>query len=259
MCPLLPVAHSSYITLPWPLLFHCRHEFASQMAHLSSGLSVLQSSFELMQDFVQLPTIHIWHQQLRQVMSQALLQELKALPPVQSCPAALLTPASRLLVQADRLLEPNQASRPTKLLESNQAIFDQLHQSGDTSGLSHQDSLARPSALPEQDTVPESVKLPNEAPVRSLPNQASLHSQQSLPIQAAASAQQHLPTLARPGPTTQQATARHLPKQASSSKSSFLTACLAELLRLSEPYSSQYQPLLCGWYDAEGEQLVDLG
>ena len=212
------------------------------MAQLSSELSVLQSSFELVQDTVQLPTIHIWHQQLRQVMSHALLQELKALPPVKLCPA-LSKSAARLPVQADRLSEPSHTSKlpepdqASKLPGPSQATPTQLYQSVDGSMLRHQDSPATSSALPEQDTQPASVNLPSEAPASSLPNQASSHSHQSLPSQATVSAHQHLPTLARP---SQQATARHLPNQASSPRGGFLTACLAELLRLSEPHSSQY-------------------
>ncbi len=41
-----------------------------------------------------------------------------------------------------------------------------------------------------------------------------------------------------------------LPKQAVTAQPTFLRVCLAELLRLTNPTQSQFQPLLCGWYTA---------
>ena len=179
--------------------------------------------------------------------------------PKQARPAALPDQASNTTVPSqatsDQMMHPSRASQPSEPLQ--ELAEGQLSESFGIAR-EQQNSPAHPSSLPVQavDAAPHGV--PNEAASTSLPHQATLPLDQSLPSDATLSSQQSLPRQARLGSAPQQATARHLPKQASSSKGSFLRVCLGELLRLSDPYSSQYQPLLCGWYDAAGEQIVGL-
>lgn len=277
----LQVLHDSYKRAPWwpqelqkylhdwlavtkVCLVFCRHEFATQVVQLASELSVLQSSFQRVQDFVQLPTIRIWHRQFQLVMSQALSQDLQALSPARVVPKQASSAA--LPHQASSVSQPNQAS---SALEPNQAssVPEPNQVSGVTvvSQATHQQqnqTSALHSSAPTSDvtsTTAANKVLLSKATQHSLPSQATLPAQSGLPNQAGAPSQAGLPTQARTISVTQQATERQLPKQATFLKSSFLSRCLSELLRLSDPYSSQYQPLLCGWYDTAGEQIVGLG
>ncbi|KAL0019773.1 hypothetical protein WJX79_007774 [Trebouxia sp. C0005] len=59
-------------------------------------------------------------------------------------------------------------------------------------------------------------------------------------------------------PTPQKMMYSGLPKHADPAQRTFLRVCLAELLRLTNPTQSQFQPLLCGWYTAEGDEVVGL-
>ena len=195
-------------------------------------------------------------------MSQALAQEHKPFSltmaaPKQARPAALPDQASNTTVPSqatsDQIMHPSRVSQPS---ESSQKE-GQLSESCVTA-TEQQNSPAHPSSLPIQAVDAAPYGLPNQAASTSLPHQATSPLKRNLPSNATLSSQQSLPRQARLGSAPQQATARHLPKQASSPKGSFLRVCLGELLRLSDPYSSQYQPLLCGWYDAAGEQIVGL-
>lgn len=246
-----------------------RHEFATQVAQLASELGVLQSSVQRLQDLVQLPCIHIWNQQQRHVMSQSLAQDLAALTPSfkllprQATSTVLPKQASNAAGpdQASSIPKPDQAGVPSRPGQTDSVLSDHAGAMSETGQSLARDQDAASMSEPSQPSSDAMQRAPTHA---AFPNQDA--PQQSLPDQAASSAisqsgvtiQSRLPQRARPG-ASQQATARHLPNQASSSQGSFLSGCLSELLRLSDPYSSQYQPLLCGWYDAKGEQIIGLG
>lgn len=89
----------------------------------------------------------------------------------------------------------------------------------------------------------ESESMPDRASRQAVPEQALV---QSL-------GQTHptgLPHRASSGRLPQKAMDSGLPNQAMPAQATFLRACTSELLRLTHPTQSQYQPLLCGWYTA---------
>ena len=103
--------------------------------------------------------------------------------------------------------------------------------------------------LPEQELAAHSY---GQTESESMPDRAS---RQAVPEQALVQSlgQTHptgLPHRASSGRLPQKAMDSGLPNQAMPAQAIFLRACASELLRLTHPTQSQYQPLLCGWYTA---------
>ena len=129
-------------------------------------------------------------------------------------------------------------------LESTSAakLSDSAHKgrSGPAPGASQSDSL-----LSQQPADAESAV---EQEVAHRPNEEQ-QDQLALPVEATPRPSSSLPSTARHASLPEQATHRGLPKQASPvGQPTFLRLCLAEVLRLTDPAQSQFQPLLCGWY-----------
>lgn len=272
--------------------FFDRRDLGRQTEALRLDLSLLQSSLSIAQDFAQLPTINIWHQQLRSVMQQALWQDLSLLSPsVQPLPStsrAATRQASRPRAQPHSQI---QLSTPLSTADSADVFSGQAMPASSSSRLPSQALPAASQQLPRKQTAGAAVELPGLPHVAALPDLAAQHQPADLPHeasdailhqQALQQQQQHV-TSGLPGPAGQgpgsfqaeqgrgsasqarlrppshQATARLLPTQAMPLQRSFLSDCLCELLRLTDPYVTQYQPLLCGWYDVDGEEIIGLG
>ena len=266
----------------------CRNELSAQLAQLTQELNTLKSSFQSMQDFTQLPLFFIWQQQLKSVMQQALNHELSSLPEsVQLESRKGLLPnlaslSSRLKSQPVALFSAmgNESHAPR---DESHAPRDESHAPSDSTAAaySHADAAATEAELGNL-TQPSSHELPiphASQGMQTLPQQAtpaqppeqtvaySLAQQAStarLPQQAN-SAQSSGQTLSAhthstrgpSGRTPQKMMYSGLPKHADPAQRTFLRVCLAELLRLTNPTQSQFQPLLCGWYTA-GEQIKTL-
>ena len=278
----------------------CRGELSTQLSKLTAELSTLKTSFETMQDFVQLPLVIIWQQQLGNVMTQVLAQELSSLPHTlqaelrqqklhrqallqgvttmthhaQSATMSLPKKAPTMTHQLGPGLAavPKQAALPDQArqhdtnspptlegsslsgpgcapasLESRSAeeLSDSAHKgrSGPAPGASLSDSqLSQQPADAESAMEQEVAHRPNE----EQQDQASVS---ALPVEATPRPSSYLPSTARRASLPEQATYRGLPKQASPvGQPTFLRLCLAEVLRLTDPAQSQFQPMLCGWY-----------
>jgi len=244
----------------------CRNELSAQLAQLTQELNTLKSSFQSMQDFVQLPLVFIWQQQLKNVMQQALSHELSSLP-------------ESVQVETHKGVLPNLASLSTRLNAQPGTVYaakrDESH-AATAAVRGHADAAATEAELgnltqPSDPHATQGVQtLPQQATPAELSGQTSADSlarQAStarLPRQAD-SAQSSGQTLSanmqstgiRFGRTSQKMMYSGLPRDAIPAQPTFLRVCLAELLRLTNPTQSQFQPLLCGWYTA-GEQTKTL-
>ena len=275
----------------------CRNELNAQVAQLTQELSTLKSSFQSMQDFAQLPLVFIWQQQLKSVMQQALNHELKSFPEsvqVESRKGVspnLASLSSRLNFQPGTVYTAmrNESHAPR---DDSHAPRDDRHAPRDDSHAPRddihapRDSTATDAAATEAEldnlTQPSSLELPTahaSQGLQTLPQQATpaqpsgQTTADSLARQAsAARLPQQANSALSSGQTlsaNMQSTRIHssrapqkmmysgLPKHAVSAQPTFLRVCLAELLRLTNPTQSQFQPLLCGWYTA-GEQTGTL-
>ncbi|KAL0035553.1 hypothetical protein WJX77_011820 [Trebouxia sp. C0004] len=265
-----------------------RNELSAQLAQLTQELNTLKSSFQTMQDFSQLPLVFIWQQQLRSVMQQALSQELSSLPEsvqAESHEGVLPNPASLssrlnsqlVNVYAD-MREASQGHRDesdaprnstaaaaataavhchadaaateTELGNLTQPLCQELPNPHASQGLHTLPQQATP-AQPSGQTIANS--LPQQASTARLPQQADpAHS--SAQTLSASMHSARVPS----GRTPQKMMYSGLPKHAVPAQPTFLRMCLAELLRLTNPTQSQFQPLLCGWYTAEGGEVMGL-
>ncbi len=237
-----------------------------------------------MQDFAQLPLVFIWQQQLKSVMQQALNHELSSLP-------------ESVQVESHRGALPNLASLSSRLNSQPCTVYaavkDESHAPRDstaaaataaakTAACCHVDAAATEPEFGNL-TQPSSHELPSphasqgmqtltqqatpaqssgQTIADSLPRQASIARlpQQADPAQSSGqilSANVHS-TRVPSGRTPQKMMHNGLPKHGVPAQPTFLRVCLAELLRLTNPTQSQFQPLLCGWYTA-GEQTRTLG
>ena len=120
------------------------------------------------QDFAQLPTIHIWHQQVRSVMQQALHQDLSALAPSVPAVASTLHTATR---QASH--SRAQAQSRSQLSKSSSTV-DSAH-SGQTmpafaSRLASQGPIADWQQLPDEQNKGAADGLPPLPDVNALPD-----------------------------------------------------------------------------------------
>lgn len=277
----------------------CRRELSTQLSQLAAELHTLKTSFETTQDFVQLPLVSIWQQQLASVVHQALARELASLP--HSLQAELRQQQAPLQgtvtmthhTQSAQTGLPYQAAIMTHQLTPGRAAMqiqvalpDQARQYGrssisnsegnNPSGLLRsQTSLKSTSAEQLSDSTHRGRSGPAPAPLLSdallsqrpartqsavaqevahgheeeQPHQASLP---ALPVEAMArlhSTPRVLPSTAGQANLPGQATSRGLPNRATpAAQPTFLRLCLAEVLRLTDPAQSQFQPLLCGWY-----------
>ena len=256
-----------------------------------------------MQDFVRLPLVFIWQQQLANVMNQALARELSSVPQslqtelrqqqelrqaplqrtasmthhAQSAPTGLPKQARTMTHQ----LGPTHAAVPKQATLPEQA---RQHDANSHEGSSLSDSV---QASPESQASLQSASAeelgdsshkgcsgpapgpsgsafsPSQQPTDTLsalphevanevdeerPSQASFS---ALPLPMPLSSQQSGPSPAGRVRLPEQATHRGLPKEACpAAQPTFLRVCLAELLRLTDPAQSQFQPLLCGWYSS---------
>ena len=239
-----------------------------------------------MQEFVQLPLTHIWQQQLRNVMQQALSHELSSLP-------------QPLLAESTRDAEPAQSDHqtrrstlgiphaarwkqhadsaesalPAQARDHSWGSMGESAEAGHKGGSDAHSDTVSTSAEQLLDSVQAGYATTSSErlPLEALPVQHTAQTQQaSHGRQVSQSEEQPLPTLpvdamsgqtsgqttgqtlisgqAGPGKVPLQATHRGLPKQATPSEPTFLRNCLTELLRITHPIQSQYQPLLCGWY-----------
>lgn len=235
-----------------------------------------------MQEFMQLPLVFIWQQQLRGVMQQALNHELSSLPQaLQAESTQQLQPDSAPLpstVSATRA-----ASREAAQAGLSEATLAGLMRTGDEKLPDARTDTASAQAQPLNDSAQES---PAEAVQESLQASSTSHQQpaqiamtshmshgpqnqltqpaapSALPVEETmrgSSRQTAQPSQAGRVRMPQQATHRGLPKQATPSQPTFLRMCLAELLRLTHPTQSQFQPVLCGWYTQGAVLLVGLG
>ena len=250
-----------------------------------------------MQDFAQLPLVFIWQQQLKSVMQQALNHELNSFPESMQVESRkgvspnLASLSSRLNFQPGTVYTAmgNESHAPR---DDSHAPRDDRHAPRDDSHAprddSHapRDSTATDAAATEAEldnlTQPSSLELPTahaSQGLQTLPQQATpaqpsgQTTADSLARQAsAARLPQQANSALSSGQTlsaSMQSTRIHssrapqmlmysgLPKHAVSAQPTFLRVCLAELLRLTNPTQSQFQPLLCGWYTA-GEQTGTL-
>ncbi len=234
-----------------------------------------------MQDFAQLPLVFIWQQQLKSVMQQALNHELSSVP-------------ESVQVESHKGVLPNLASLPSRLnaqpVNVYAAMSNESHAPKDESH-APRDSTA--AACCQADAAATEAELGNltQASSLELPNAHASQELQTLPQQAtpAQSSGQtiadslarqastaRLPQQADPAQSSGQTLSANLhttgvsfsrtpqklmysgsPKDAIPAQPTFLRVCLAELLRLTNPTQSQFQPLLCGWYTA-GEQTRTL-
>lgn len=248
----------------------CRDELKTQLSQLTSDLSLLKASFQSLQDFIQLPLVFMWQHQLTSVMQQALAHELSSLPQSLSTKSGqqrLPSPASQSANHYSQLFEQSAAGRtthqapaamePAKDTQLPHAAAVEAETAMVSTELSHssgrevQDQPAshRLQTLPEQELAAHSY---GHTESESMPDRAS---RQAVPGQALAQSpgQTHpagLPHRASFGRLPQKAMDSGLPNQAMPAQATFLRACVSELLRLTHPTQSQYQPLLCGWYTA---------
>lgn len=282
----------------------CRGELSTQLSQLTAELSTLKTSFETMQDFIQLPLVFIWQQQLRLVINEALARELSSLPhtpqaevrqqqvlrqaPPQSTatitrhaqsaptawpkqaptmthevgPAQAVVPTQAALSEQARQhdtisrtnLEGSSLPGPFHAqasLESTSAgeLSDSAHKgrSGPAPGPSISASPVSQQPAETQSALAQEVA---HGPNDEQPDQASLSAMPPVDVlPVPLSTQQSLPSPAGRGRLPEQAMHRGLLKQASpAGQPTFLRMCLAEVLRLTDPAQSQFQPLLCGWY-----------
>ncbi len=264
----------------------CRNELSAQLAQLTQELNTLKSSFQSMQDFAQLPLVFIWQQQLKSVMQQALNHELSSLP--ESVQVESRKGVSPNLACLSSRLDAQPVNVHAAMRDESHAPRDDSHAPRDDSHAPRDDShaprhsTAADAAATEAElgnlTQPSSLEVPNAhasqglqtLPQQATPAQSSGHTTaDSLPQQASTarlpqqgiSARSSRQTLSAnmhstgipPGRTQQKMMHGGLPKHAVPAQPTFLRVCLAELLRLTNPTQSQFQPLLCGWYTA-GEQ-----
>ena len=274
----------------------CRGELSTQLSQLAAELHRLETGFETMQDFVQLPLVFMWQQQLASVVHQALARELNSLPhslqaelrqqqaPLQetvttthhteSAQTGLPNQAANMTPQLTpgHATMPQQAPLPDQARQHDRTEFSNSEGSG-SSGLVHAQTMMSTSAENLNDSSHRGRSGPAFGPLLSdaLMSQQPAHTQSAvtqkvahghkeehqasvsaLPVEAMArlpSTPQLLPSTAQQARLPGQATSRGLPKQATpAAQPTFLRMCLAEVLRLTDPGQSQYQPLLCGWY-----------
>ena len=256
-----------------------------------------------MQDFVQLPLVFIWQQQLRSVIHQALARELGLLPHCLQAESRQLSvlrqDSQQVTAKMTHQSQSAQAALPKQAAVRKQATFpEQSHHNRasipdsagtvDISGLDYaQKNKESTSAEELSDATQQGKSETAPGPLlantsvsqqpahaqsagaqemshgthRGLPKQAVQAVQEeqqdqtsisALTVEAmpgASSIQRSLPSAAGRSRLPEQATHRGLPKQAVQAvQPTFLRMCLAEVLRLTEPTQSQFQPLLCGWY-----------
>ena len=234
-----------------------------------------------MQDFAQLPLVFMFQQQLKSVLQQALNHELNSLPESvrlesqQGALPNLASLSSRLKsqpvnVSASEREEYNAARDSTaaaaaataavhchadaaaieaefgNLTQPSNLELPDLHASQGVQTLPQQAAPAQPSGQTMADSLPQ------EAPTARLPQRANSAQSSGQTL----SASMHW-TRGPPGRTPQKMMYNGLPKHDVPAQPTFLRVCLAELLRLTNPTQSQFQPLLCGWYTA-GEQTKTL-
>ena len=228
-----------------------------------------------MQEFMQLPLVTMWQQQLRSIMQQALSHELSSLPQhlhtisawqpssqnaEQQGTASTLHPP-RASQQAESTQEglPEQASLHDTISRADavtEAQTDrgpsQVEQVGDSTraGLS---DIVIDSALLDSPLIqpPPPSMLTQPGSHASQHNQSGEAPSPAMPVEAMStqsSGQTSLLGQAGRERLPQQAIHRGLPQQAIRAQPTFLKMCLAELLRLTNPAQSQFQPVLCGWY-----------
>lgn len=229
----------------------------------------MKTSFEALQDFVQLPLVFFWQKQLRKVVHQALAQELSSLPrslQAESEQQEALRKASQhsthTMTQQPQAV---QATLPEQAGHHDKASVPAPARTGLSSFVRTQTDSELTSA---EELTDSTQKGPEPQLPHSLPSQLMTSAQgllpsteeeqkrdpaslSSLPVEAPARPgfrQTSFLTPAGQGTLPEQATQRGLPKQASPVQPTFLRMCLAEVLRLTNPAQSQFQPLLCGWY-----------
>ena len=275
----------------------CRQELSTQLSQLTADLSTLKTSFEAMQDFIQLPLVFIWQQQLGHVINQALARELSSLPHafqdelrqqqvlMQASPQRTATMTHHAKSACTGL--PKQAPNLTHQIHPAQATVPKRVRQHDTNSHSEPEgsSLSGPAPVPASlestaanelsDSAHKGHSEPAPGPSKSAlplsqqpadtqsavaqevahepneeqPDQASLSAMPVDAMPSLLSTQQSLPSSAGRARLPEQATHRGLPKQASpAGQPTFLRMCLAEILRLTDPAQSQFQPLMCGWY-----------
>lgn len=239
-----------------------------------------------MQDFAQLPLVFMFQQQLKSVLQQGFNHELNSLPESvrlesqQGALPNLASLSSRLKsqpvnVSASEREEYNAArdSTAAAAAATAAAATAAVHCHADAAAIEAEfGNLTQPSNLELPDphasqgvqTLPQQAtpaqpsgqtiadSLPQEAPTARLPQRANSAQSSGQTL----SASMHS-TRGPPGRTPQKMMYNGLPKHAVPAQPTFLRVCLAELLRLTNPTQSQFQPLLCGWYTA-GEQTKTL-
>ena len=171
------------------------------------------------------------------VPKQAALLKQAALP-VQARPHDT---NSRPNLEGGSLSGPGYA--PASLESTSAEDLSDKGRSGPDPGASLSASLLSQQPADAHSSVAQELGL---RPDEELPDQASVS---ALPVEATPKPSSSLPSTARRASLPEQATHRGLPKQASPvGHPTFLRLCLAEVLRLTDPAQSQFQPLLCGWY-----------
>lgn len=275
-----------------------RGELSTQLSQLTAELHTLKTSFETMQDFVQLPLVFIWQQQLASVVHQALARELSSLPHslqaelsqqqaplqgtvtmnhhTQSAQPGLPNQAATMTHQLSPgcAAMPKQAALPDQARQYDRSSIPNPEGTDPSSLLGAQTSLKSTSAEQLSDSSTHrgrsgpapgpslSDALLSQQPARtqSAVAQEMAHGHEeehqafvpALPVEAMArlpSTQPVLPSTAGQARLPRQAASRGLPQQATpAAQPTFLRMCLAEVLRLTDPAQSQFQPLLCGWY-----------
>lgn len=264
----------------------CRGELSTQLTQLGAELSTLKTSFETMQDFVQLPLVFIWQQQLRSIMHQAVARELGSLPhslQAESRQLSVLRQDSQQRTatmthqsQSSQAALPKQAAVPKQATLPEQSHHDRASipdSAGtvDISGRGHAlkntestsaEELSAAAQQGKSETAPgpllaDTSVSQQPAHAQSAGAQGVSHGTQeeqqdqtsTSALPGASSRQRSLPSTAGRSRLPEQATHRGLPKQAVQAvQPTFLRMCLAEVLRLTDPTQSQFQPLLCGWY-----------
>ena len=272
--------------ISFDLVRFCRTELGTQVSQLAQDLSTLRASFQSMQDFTQLPLVFIWQQQLKSVMQQALAHELSSLPQslrAESAQRVLSgeeSTSSRLhqqlnagcswhsLASAEQapVSEPDVSSLPTASQAASEAEpavppVTAASTAASEACLTPQAGSAELTDMLIQDPGSDLSSQPlTHGPHEALPQQASSAPprRQTAPGTVPQQVASHrLPQQARPAESSGQtpharmphkAMPGSLPKQALPAQATFLRVCMAELLRLTNPTQSQFQPLLCGWY-----------
>ena len=252
----------------------CRNELSTQLAQLTQELNTLKSSLQSMQDFAQLPLVFIWQQQLNSVMQQALNHELSSVP--ESVQVESQKKVLPDLASLSSMLDAQPVNVYAAMRNESPAPRGESHAPRDsTAAVCRQADAAATEAELGNLTQPSSFVLPSlhaSQGMQTLPQQAApaqpsgQTTADSLPQQASVA---RLPQQADPPPSSGQTLLRDmhstripssrvpqkmmhsgLPKLAVPAQPTFLRVCLAELLRLTNPTQSQFQPLLCGWYTA---------